>query len=282
MILPPVAAGAVLFGAALHAAWNVGVRYGARQRETTAVLAASTSLIGAAALPLLPAPAAAAWPHLAISAVLHVVYFNLVAEAYALGAISLTYPVMRGTAPAMAAAMAAVGFGERLRPLGWGGLVLISAGVVLQTRRDGAAGEGRALAIALTNALVIALYTVNDGIGARISHSPIAYALWTFVLPGVPAALILTRGRVGRVFAEKNAGAILARGAGGGACSVASYTLALWAMTLAPIGAVAALRESAMVFGVAFAWMFLHERPHARTILAALTILLGAVVLDMG
>ena len=53
-------------------------------------------------------------------------------------------------------------------------------------------------------------------------------------------------------------------------------------MTLAPIGAVAALRESAMVFGVAFAWMFLHERPRARTILAALTILLGAVVLDMG
>ncbi len=282
MILPPAAAASVLVGAALHAAWNVGLRSGARQREATAVLAVSTSLLGAAALPALPAPDAAAWPHLAISAVLHVVYFNLVAEAYALGAISLTYPVMRGTAPALAAVLAAVAFGERLRPAGWAGLVAISAGVSLQARRRGVSGEGRALAVALANALVIALYTVNDGIGARLSHSPIAYALWTFVLPGVPTALILLRGRVGRVFAEESAGAILARGVGGGACSVASYTLALWAMTLAPIGAVAALRESAMVFGVAFAWLFLNERPHKRAILAALTILLGAVMLDLG
>lgn len=281
MIIPPVATAAVLGGAGLHAAWNVGIRGGADRRASTAVLVLAAGLIGAVLLPFLPLPAASAWPHLAVSAVLHILYFNLIAEAYSLGAVSLAYPVMRGAAPALTAVIAALGFGERLGVAGWAGLLLISIGVCLQARRSGVHGEARALRVALANALIVALYTVNDGLGTRLSHAPIAYSLWTFVLPALPTALVLMRGRLDRLFSADRLGSLLRRGVGGGCCSVGSYTLALWAMTLAPIGAIAALRETSMLFGVLFAWWFLAERPTRRRVLALSIIAVGAMILDI-
>lgn len=282
MIVPPIAVAAVVGGAGLHAAWNVGIRGGANRRASTALLVLASALIGVVVLPFVPAPAAAAWPHLAVSAVLHILYFNLVAEAYSLGAVSLTYPVMRGVAPALTATIAALGFGEHLGIGGWGGLFLISFGVALQAQRYGKPGETRALFFALANALVIALYTVNDGLGVRLSHSPIAYALWTFVLPAIPASLVLLRGRISLLLTGEKVPSLLRRGLGGALCSIASYTLGLWAMTRAPIGAIAALRETAMLFGVLFAWWFLAERPRGRGIVALAVIAIGAVILDLG
>ena len=49
-------------------------------------------------------------------------------------------------------------------------------------------------------------------------------------------------------------------GLAGGACSLASYTVALWAMTRAPIAVVAAVRETSILFGVLLGMVFLHER----------------------
>ncbi len=282
MIVPPIATAAVLSGASLHAAWNVGIRGGRDRRASTAALVLAAGLIGAVILPFLPTPAGAAWPHLAVSALLHVLYFNLVAETYALGAISLTYPIMRGAAPALTAAIAALCFGEHLGLSGWSGLLLIAAGASLQSRRSGIAGEARALRFALTTALIIALYTVNDGLGTRVAHSSVAYALWTFVLPAIPTAVVLMRGRLSLLLKSATVPSFLWRGVGSGFCSVVSYSLALWAMTKAPIGAIAALRETAMLFGVLFAWWFLAERPGRRRMIALVMIAFGAMILDIG
>lgn len=279
MAVPPVAAVAVLGGAALHAAWNVSIRGGADRRLTMAAFVCGSGFCGLLVLPFVQMPAEAAWPYLAVSVCIHVVYLNLVAEAYAAGALSLAYPAMRGTAPALTALIAAVGFGEALAASGWIGLLLISAGVVLLARRRGDPGEGRALAIALGNAVLIALYTTADGLGARHAGSPIGYAVWTFILPAAPAMLILVRFRPGRLFRSGMTGPMLLRGLGGGACSFASYALALWAMTIAPIGAIAALRETSMLFAIVFARIFLGERPGRRGWFAVAVIALGAVVL---
>lgn len=73
-----------------------------RRRETALVVTGAT-LLAIAILPFLPQPRAAAWPFLGISATLHIVYFALIAEAYTRGEVSLAYPLMRGTAPAILA-----------------------------------------------------------------------------------------------------------------------------------------------------------------------------------
>ena len=281
MTVPPVAAAVVLGGAALHAAWNIGIRGGADRRLATAEVMIGSALIAALGLPFLKPPAEAAWPHLALSLVLHTLYFNLVAEAYVRGGISLIYPVMRGLAPALTAIVVTIGFGEHLGAGGWAGLGLISAGVLALAHRSGGADERRGLAIALLNATVIAAYTTNDGFGVEASAAPLAYALWVFVLPAAPAALILTRLKPARLTAPGLTAPRLLRALGGGVCSVASYATALWAMTLAPIGAIAALRETSMLFAVLLAWTVLGERPGRRGLLAIVLIAAGAATLRL-
>ena len=143
-------------------------------------------------------------------------------------------------------------------------------------------GEGRPLAIALGNAVLIALYTITDGLGVRLSGAPLGYAAWIFILPSVPSVLILLRFQPGRLFRSGVAGPAFRRGLGGGVASVSSYSLALWAMTIAPIAAIAALRETSMLFAVVFARLFLGERPGRRGWAAVTVIALGAIVLRVG
>ncbi|MDD2859620.1 MAG: DMT family transporter [Acidiphilium sp.] len=279
--IPVEALGAVLIGAALHAAWNVGIRGGADRRAATVAVLLGAALCGAIFLPFLAVPARASWSHLAVSAAFHLLYYYLIAEAYTAGAVSLAYPIMRGTAPALTAAVAALAFGERLGWHGWIGLLAISAGVILLAQPRGEPGERRAVLFALANAAIIAGYTLNDGYGARLSHAPISYALWTFVLPAIPSALILLKFRLGRLF-RLGPKALILRGLGGGACSVTSYALALWAMTQTTIGSIAALRETALLFGVLFAWWFLGENPGRRGLLAIGIVACGAAVIQLG
>src|SRR5262245_43040565 len=97
---------AVLLGAVLHASWNAIVRAG-RDRFLDAAMIVSGGIATAAiVLPFMDAPAHACWPYLAASVVIHVVYFSLVALAYRGGDMSLVYPLMRGSAPAITALVA--------------------------------------------------------------------------------------------------------------------------------------------------------------------------------
>src|SRR5205814_4488281 len=100
--------------------------------------------------------------------------------------------------------------------------------------------------LALLNACVIAAYTTIDGLGVRASRAPVAYSLWLSLLVGLPWLVWVA---MRRDYRWADARRQLPAVALGGACSVASYTLALWAMTRAPVAAVAAVRETSIVFG---------------------------------
>ena len=258
--IPLSAVAAALFGALLHATWNVAVRAGRDQRHEVALLVTSSTLIAAVLLPFLPQPARAAWPFLGASAVLHVGYFVLIAEAYTRGGVSLAYPLMRGTAPMLTTVLGWAVLGEDLPPVSLLAISVICGGVVLLARRRGDPGEPAAIRFALANAVVIAAYTLNDAMGVRLSGSPVAYTLWILPLSALPILLWLRRGRLLRMPTPLE----WVRGLGGGACTLAAYALALWAMTIAPVAPIAALRETSMLFGIAFARIFLHERPGAR------------------
>lgn len=277
MQIPALAVAAVLVGAFLHAAWNVGIRGGSDRNHSAALLVGGAALIAAVLLPVLPAPHPEAYSYIARSSVLHIVYFTLVAKAYERAGLSLVYPAMRGTAPVLTALIAVIFLNEALNPAGWTGIVLISGGIALMARRGGTPGEQAGLAIALGNSIIIAAYTVNDALGARASEAPLSYTLWVFLLGAVPTVVLLHRGR--RIswpsFSE------LRYGVGSGACSIASYALALWALTRAPIAPIAALRETSMVFGVILAYLFLGERPSRRGWTAVMAIIAGAVLLRL-
>jgi drug/metabolite transporter (DMT)-like permease len=138
-------------------------------------------------------------------------------------------------------------------------------------------GERVVARLALANAVVIAAYTLNDAVGARLSGAPLAYVLWMFPLTAVPTLLWLYRRGPPRPPTWSEA----RRGLGGAACAIGSYALVLWAMTRAPVAPVAALRETAILFGVLLARLLLGERPGRWGWGGAMAIAAGAAILRL-
>ena len=265
---------AVLGGALLHAAWNTLVKAAQDKELDTYAVAAGSGVLALLLLPFLPLPAPASWPWLAGSAAVHILYFLFLAGAYRYGELSYVYPVMRGGGPMIVAASGALVFAEVLRRTEWLGLLLVCGGILAFAS---GAHDRRATLFALANAVVIGAYTLIDAEGARASLAPVSYTLWFFA---INAVVIITMGMVkrGRAVPQYLRGHWL-RALAGGACSVGSYAIALWAMTRAPVALVAALRETSVIFAAVLAAVVLKEKLTRRRLVATGAVLAGLVLL---
>ena len=271
---------AVLFAAACHAGWNALIKVGLDPLSTTALIALGSAVVAIVCLPFFGMPAAAAWPWIVASAVIHLFYFAALIESYRTGDLGQVYPIARGTAPLMTAGASTVFVGEPLSVLSWSGIVMLAAGVLLLSARGGRAFERidrRAVGFALVTALTICTYSIVDGIGARVSLNPESYVAWVFIgnaLLLVPYAFWRDGRDVGAAMRR-----FWLRGLVGGTLSAVSYGIALWAMTLAPIAIVATLRETSVLFGAAIAVVWLKEPLRPLRIGAALLIVFGLVLI---
>jgi drug/metabolite transporter (DMT)-like permease len=269
----------VLLSAALHAGWNALVKSGGDPVIDTVAVTAGVAVVGAAAAAILPPPAPASWPFLVASVVLHLAYYGLLAWAYRVGDLSLMYPIMRGSAPAITTAIAAVLLGEQPSRGGWAGILMVSGGVLLlavDRPRTGTAGS-KPILIALLNAAVIVAYSLADATGARHSGHAFGYTAWMLTISCVLFVGLALPGRSRRIAAG------LQRGFGkaliGGACTLGAYSLALWAMTRVPIGPVAALRETSIVFSALLAAFYLKETVSPLRCVSIGVVTLGAIAI---
>lgn len=269
----------VLFGAALHATWNALVKSGTDKSLDASMVSLGGGIVGLAFLPLVPLPQPEAWPFILISAVLQFAYFQLVAAAYRAGDIGLVYPLMRGAAPLLVATTSGLVLGEHLTPIAMAGVLVISAGV-LTLAFESRHGSRRAIGYALANAAVIATYTFVDGAGARASGNAISYTLWMSLLPPVLLFAWAIRKR-GAAPVWNHVRRNWARGLLGGGGSIASYGLALWAMTRAPVATVAALRETAILFALLISVFILKEKASVWRYVAGGVIAAGVLVLKL-
>jgi drug/metabolite transporter (DMT)-like permease len=267
----------VLAGALMHASWNLIVKRAGDTRIATAGVYIAAGALSALVLPFIPPPAPASWPYLAVATATEVLYGVLLAAAYRAGDLSHAYPIMRGTAPLLVALGSGLFIGDHLRPATWIGVALVSLGIfsmVIDARSRG--HSGTATRLALLNAVVIATYTTVDGLGVRISGQPAAYSLWLFMMVGIPWLIWVLSLAARRAALMQRLSYVSV----GGLCSVGSYGLALWAMTRAPVAAVAAVRETSIVFGTVLGAIVLKERITAGRALAACAILLGVWVIQ--
>jgi drug/metabolite transporter (DMT)-like permease len=242
--------------------------------------------IALATIPALPTPASASAVFILASAIIHVLYFVLVGRLYRTADLSVAYPLMRGLAPLIATLIAGATLSEAPSALGLLGVGALVAGVA--TMGSSGLAQGRvdraALAVALLNSAVIAIYTVVDGEGARLAgpdaRHAFAYNAWADALTAALYAPIL--------LAYRGAGAARdllgdrPRAAAGGAAAFIGYALVVWAMTQTSIGAVAALRECSVVFAAVIGVVFLGEPFRRARAAAALLILAGVAALRLG
>lgn len=271
----------VLFSALLHASWNAAIKTGHNRLYNTMLISLGASLVSVIVLPWLAMPAAASWPFIALSVAVHIVYFLCMYRAYETGDMSQVYPIMRGTPPLLIAIASAPLLGEPLSVAQWLAVVVISLGIFLIAfgQKGGLLSARQPLAWALLTALLIAIYTGIDGTGVRLSRAPVAYTLWMLLLTSVVlnGSCLILRGREFVRYARTHTRIILIGGPG----SLAAYTIALWAMTHAPVAPVAALRETSIVFAAVIAAWLIKERLGIVRWLAIAIILAGVVMLRL-
>jgi drug/metabolite transporter (DMT)-like permease len=280
----------VLGAALLHATWNALVKGRAGQGDpllSTVLVVAGGAVVSALLLPWTASPQPASWPFIAASSLTQTAYYLLLIGAYRSGDMSHAYPLMRGSAPLLVALFNGMLTGEQLYAGQWLAVCLICGGVLamLVTTRAAAsqpnmqANHRRTTAFALATACVIAVYTMIDGAGVRRSGAPAAYTMWIFLLNGsvVTAWAARRHARALAALARARPPLLLI----GGVSTVGSYGIALWAMTLAPVAAIAALRETSILFATAIAALFLRERVGRGRWLGAALIACGAVAMRL-
>jgi len=272
---------AVLFAALLHASWNAMIKGGGDVLLDTAAIVTGAGLVALPFAFLVPLPAPASWPYIAASVTIHLAYYFLMVSAYRVGDLSLVYPLMRGTAPLLAALLGIVWLREMPPPLAWAGMLLISAGVIaLALRTVDHAPSRAAVGFALGNAVVIATYTIVDGKGARLAGSAWGYIVWLFVLDALPFTLFMlaTRRRafVAKLWQRRGHGLL------GGGLSAGAYAIPVWAMTQVPVALVASLRETSVLFATLMGARLLRERLTPRRWAGVLAVVLGVLALKAG
>jgi drug/metabolite transporter (DMT)-like permease len=269
---------AVLAAAVTHATWNA-IAHGIKDQTLAFALigiggiAVSIPLVIVAAL-----PRSSSWPYLLASIVIHVFYNLLLMQCYRLGEFSQVYPLARGISPLVVTVLAAMFVHEHLGLLQVAGVVVVSAGLAFLVFGGRRPGRGAFLA-AVGTGLTIAAYTTVDGVGVRLSASPVGYIGWLMVLESLCVPMFAAVRR--RDVLLKQPRRILLAGLAAGALSVLAYGLVLWAQTRGALAPIAALRETSVIFGAIIGTLVFRE-PFGRTrIIATVLVVAGIVLLNV-
>lgn len=246
---------------------------------------------GLAALPfalfVFPLPAADMLPVFAGVFLIHSGYKFMLAAAYARGAFTVVYPVVRGVSPLATVLFAGAVFGESFRLGQWGGVLLLSLAIMalalvnLRRVRVGRETLVNALALALLTGIFTAAYTTYDAWGIRLAENAFSFLAWFFVVDSIffpTLSFCLWR----RMENRPPLAPMLRQGVVAAMVAIVSFGAVMMATRLDKVGEAAALRETSVVFAALIGWLFLKEEVGAlRGFLMAL-IGLGAVLVEFG
>ena len=268
---------AVLGAALLHAGWNAIIKTGLSKQTSMFLLSVGHAAIGFGVALTKPFPVAEAWPWLLASGLIHMAYQLFLAFAYEQGDLSRVYPLARGAAPMMVLVVSVLFLSDPMGVMDYVGVLVLGLGIAFMARGVFTNGESRRLLpFAFGSAMATAGYTLADGLGARVAGDPLQYVGWLMMLSALfytPAAIALRGVEVIRASTRDWVMGMIAA-----AASFAAYAIAVWAMTVAPLALVAALRETSILFAVLLGWLLFGDRMDRGKIIAAVLIVSGVVL----
>jgi drug/metabolite transporter (DMT)-like permease len=271
----------VLGAALVHATWNALVKTDRDRLALIRVMSVTQLVLSLCLVPFVAVPAAESWPYLAASTVLCTGYMLFLNRAYQVADLSLVYPLARGAAPFIVAVVSVGLLGEQLGQTGVLAILLIGLGITSLILARGAAGlrDWRAIVLALVTGAFIGSYTIVDGLGARAAGSAHGYMIWLSLITAlviVGSVGWLQRGRRSALSPRSRFAGIAA-----GIMSYGSAWVVIWALSLAPLAMVSALRETGIVFAVIIGVVFLKERVNPARLASIALTLVGTTLLKL-
>ena len=271
----------VLAAALVHATWNALVKTDGDRLALIRVLSFTQFVLSLALVPFVAVPAAESWPYLAASTVLSTGYMLFLNRAYQTADLSLVYPLARGVAPFIVAVVSVGFLGEQLGRASQLAILLIGLGITSLALARGAASlrDWRPAVLALTTGSFIGAYTIVDGLGVRAAGSAHGYMIWLTLASAlliVACTSWLQRGR--RTAMSPRSRTV---GVAAGIMSYGSAWVVMWALSLAPLALVSALRETGIVFAVIIGVVFLKERVNLARLASIALTLAGTALLKL-
>ena len=293
--MPVSALALVVLAGLIHAIWNIV----AKKAGGDVRFAAFTSLLMMciwAPLGLwlgwsvVPAWGATEWAFIAVSGLVHVLYYVVLLRGYRVADLTVVYPLARGSGPLLSSLVAIFLLGERISVSGVLGIAAVVAGVFLiaggpqlfRTAHDPAKREGirKGMAYGLLTGIFIAGYTVVDGYAVKVVlMSPIlldyfgVFARLPLLLPSV----LRNRAEAAVLWRRQWKHAVLVA-----VISPVGYVMVLFAMQMAPLSHVAPAREVSMLFAALIGGQLLGEGDRLLRILGAACIASGVMALALG
>jgi EamA-like transporter family. len=280
--MPILAVVLLLTSAVLHAFWNLILKQSSEKYVAMGWQVIISGIISVIALFFTGLPPRSMWIFALISMTLEAIYFVLLSFAYSDHDFSLIYPVARGAAPALVVLWSFLFLQEVPSTLGFIGIAIIVFGlVIIGATSLSQPHEGKpkfkGIAIALSIALVISIYTLIDGFAVK--HGPVMpYGLSMFMLVPVLTTPVIVRhyGRDHFIKAWKDQPARLILV---GFLGVIAYLFALFAYSIAPVNYSEAIREVSVVIGAFAGWQLLGEKLGKTRVLGAAVIFAGIVLI---
>jgi drug/metabolite transporter (DMT)-like permease len=270
----------VLCAAFIHASWNALIKTSkADPILAMCLLAITGGVLAVPALVLTGLPAAPSLPFALLSSLVHLIYYVLVGYCYKYASYSAIYPIFRGSAPLITAVLGFTFLNEKLPFHIWLGILVLVLGLLLLSLNALKKGgfSLKTLGAALVLACVVAFYTVLDGQGARLSHNALAYVLFSHLLSGIFMLPLLHYQF--KIDFKTISFYLWQRTTLAAALGIIGYSIVLYAMTLAPIGVIAALRETSVLFAALLGWLFMGEKLGRVHFISCLIVVIGLTLL---
>lgn len=269
---------AVLVAAIAHASWNAMVKKSGDRLLMLASIRAVGLTAGIVVAIVVPLPSVQSLMFLLGAAAIHYAYYALMLNSYRVGDMSQVYPIARGIAPLLVVFLGTYLAGETIGTLSTIAVGVLSLGI-FWLAFSGKAISRHALLFAIGTGIAIAGYSFLSGLGIRKSGSALGYIAWLEIATGVGMTSVA-------YFRRRNIVAEFIRtnwhsGLIAGLLSVTGYAIALWAMTMAAMAPVVALRETSVVFAALIGSVFLGEGFAARRVAASIAVALGVVLLGI-
>ena len=259
----------ILFAALCHAGWSSIVK----SRNSLGIMGVTSIIEIICFTPIVfyvPFPPLEIWYFIISSVILHGLYRLSVVYSYKFGDLSFVYPIARGGSSLLVAIITLVFFQNNISLIGFLGILGVCGGIFLISYNRAYQFNSNAFLLAISTAFLIAIYTLVDGFGIRLSENKFSYLFWMLLLNGVPVLLFCLFSK-DKPLKEPDL-IFICWGILAGILAILSYGLVVWSMQYIEIAYVSSIRESSIVFATIIGFLILKEKKAKKRILPSLLI----------
>ena len=263
----------LLLAAFCHAGWSSIIKGNSNPLGIMGLTSIVELIVFFPLLFYVPLPTIEMWYYIIATTILHGFYRLNVLYSYKYGDLSYVYPIARGGSSLIIVLISIFFLSDKINFYGFIGILIVCLALFLISRNMFFKINKIAFLLAISTAILIASYTIIDGLGIRGSNNPYSYLFWILFLNGTPVIIIsaLKKQKGLRKFDI----ILLKWGILAGLLAIISYGIVVWSMQFIEIAYVSSIRETSIIFATLLSFLILNEKRAKNRIFPSILVVMG-------